>query len=647
MKKYLIIVALAAASLYGCTKTMDAVPEREIINPNPPQPQSIKFQATIDGPYVVGKVAVPTDDFYTVWEQNDEILVFEGTKKATYTANVGKDVWTILEHSEGDVIADESKDHVAYYPASFYTDGLPSVISYEQACAETLVGLPMVAQAEAGSNTLAFKYMCGIAKFVYTNSSDQPMVVRTIDLKAKNPLSGKGTINLGPIPSFELDGDAGVTIDFGKEGKTLNPGEPLDIYIPLPGSVYKKLTATINTVDEKQVVLNYSGKAMINRAGLTTLNLNFVPGPDDPIDGEDLSKDGTANCYVVEKSASYKFPAVKGNSPATETIPGIASVELLWETFNDYTAPDPEDFITFLDYTRGWVVFDLGAGCYGNAAIAAKDADGKILWTWHIWIVKSSIGTETWGGRTVMDRHLGAPEKTTGTAKDNQTKWTYSALTYQWGRKDPFPGGSDVESSIPVTVYDIDNKVKFLEPELRPVYDDHSTTNLQLAIEHPDVFYYATSSSWPSVDWLTDEAALQNNDLWGGKTNAKTIYDPCPEGWWMPAAGDGWGFRSEYKKGGKLTDDTSYDESYPWYQDSDKSIGFRYKTTDGKIFWFPLVGNIDCTKGTLQSVGGSGMYNTRSDNSNTVFYESMAWGNPASEAGLNRPYGAATRCIKE
>ena len=161
------------------------------------------------------------------------------------------------------------------------------------------------------------------------------------------------------------------------------------------------------------------------------------------------------------------------------------------------------------------------------------------------------------------------------------------------------------------------------------------------------MFYYAPSSSWPAVDWLTDKASLQNNDLWGGKTNAKTIYDPCPEGWWMPAAGNGWGFRTEYKKAGKLNDDSKYDESYPWYQDYDKSIGFRYKTKAGREYWFPLVGNIDPTKGTLQSVGGSALYNTRSDNSNTVFYENMAWGNPASESGLNRSYGAATRCIKE
>jgi hypothetical protein len=77
------------------------------------------------------------------------------------------------------------------------------------------------------------------------------------------------------------------------------------------------------------------------------------------------------------------------------------------------------------------------------------------------------------------------------------------------------------------------------------------------------------------------------------------------------------------------------------------SIGFRYKTKAGKEYWFPLTGNIDANKGTLQSVGGSALYNTRTDNSNTVVYEIVTWGNPASETQLNRSYGAATRCIKE
>lgn len=345
---------------------------------------------------------------------------------------------------------------------------------------------------------------------------------------------------------------------------------------------------------------------------------------------------GAANCHIVKPGSTLTIKAVKGNS--TEAL-DFDNAALVWQ--------DAKGLVTSVsgNGSEGVVVVKL-ADKTGNAVVAARKGN-TVVWSWHVWVNDYDPEANIFEWKDAngisykyMDRNLGAM------SGEKYSKESLGLL-YQWGRKDPFPGGDDVESSIAVKIYDMDGNEIHIKVQERPTYGDYSSTNLQLAIENPDTFYYAPSSSWPSVDWLTDKAALQDNDLWGGKTNAKTIYDPCPEGWWMPAAGDGWGFRSEYKKGGKLNDDTKYDESYPWYQDYDLCIGFRYRTAEGKEFWFPFVGNMDCTKGTLQSVGGSGLYNTRTDSSNTVIYENMAWGNPASETGLNRPYGAATRCIKE
>lgn len=346
---------------------------------------------------------------------------------------------------------------------------------------------------------------------------------------------------------------------------------------------------------------------------------------------------GAANCHIVKPGSTLTIKAVKGNS--AEAL-DFDNALLLWQ--------DTQSMVSSVsgNGSEGVVVVKLASGKEGNAVVAARKGN-TIVWSWHVWVTdyvpEDNIfewKDENGISYCYMDRNLGAM------SGEKYSKESLG-LMYQWGRKDPFPGGDDVESSIQVKIYDIDNKQVFMEVQERPTYNDRTSTNLQLAIEHPTTFYWAPSSSWPAVDWYTNQAALQNNDLWGGKTNAKTIYDPCPEGWWVPAAGAGWGFRSEYKKLGKLNDDSAYDESYPWYQDYDLCIGFRYKTKEGKEFWFPLSGNIDCTKGTLQSVGGSALYNTRTDSSNTVLYEQFAWGNPASETGLNRPYGASTRCIKE
>ncbi|WP_147625832.1 hypothetical protein [Alistipes provencensis] len=68
----------------------------------------------------------------------------------------------------------------------------------------------------------------------------------------------------------------------------------------------------------------------------------------------------------------------------------------------------------------------------GNAVVAATDAAGKILWSWHLWVTTYSPDTnQGW-----MDRHLGAM------ANSKEAGSAAFGLLYQWGRKDPFPSTS-------------------------------------------------------------------------------------------------------------------------------------------------------------------------------------------------------------
>ena len=351
--------------------------------------------------------------------------------------------------------------------------------------------------------------------------------------------------------------------------------------------------------------------------------------------------ENAANSYIVAPGSTITINAVKGNS--TQEL-DLDNAVLVWQDVKGMVktvsgnGPDKA------------VVVELNPGLSGNAVVAARKGD-KIVWSWHLWItdydpeedpfVWTSAATGT--TYTYMDRNLGAM---------SSTKYSPDALGifYQWGRKDPFPAPNGVESNAMKTIYDIDGNTIWVQTQQRPTYDDHTTTNLQLAIENPLTFYHAPSSAWPVVDWLTDEAILQDDDLWGGTSGGKTIYDPCPEGWTVPASGDGWGFRKEYSKEGKLNDDGKYDPEKAWYipYDDAECIGFRYKFFDtGKEYWFPLGGNISSQEGMLQSVGGSGQIHTRTVSNTTVNVENIAWGNPASEAGLNRPYGSNVRCVKE
>ena len=420
-------------------------------------------------------------------------------------------------------------------------------------------------------------------------------------------------LNLAPA---KITGTPTVEVSSGWSTEVSVSEDIIKVKYNAPASIGQTLEIKISATDDHNRKVEYSGSLSIVEITTTA---------------------GAANCHVVKPGGTLTIKAVKGNST---TALEFDNATLVWQ--------DAIGLVSSVsgNGSEGVVVVRLADGKEGNAVVAARDGD-RIVWSWHVWVTDYDPEADIFewtdaNGITYkyMDRNLGA------LSAEKYSKESLG-LMYQWGRKDPFPGGDDVESQIQKRIYDINGNQIYMKIEERPTYNDNTSTNLQLAIEHPDVFYGAPSSSWPVVDWLTDKAALQNNDLWGGKTNAKTVYDPCPEGWRIPAAGNGWGFRTEYKKKGSLNDDGEYDESYPWFQDYDKCIGFRYKTKAGKEYWFPLVGKLDPNNGTLQSVGGSGYYNTCTDNSNTVFYECLAWGNPASESMLNRTHGAATRCIKE
>lgn len=350
-------------------------------------------------------------------------------------------------------------------------------------------------------------------------------------------------------------------------------------------------------------------------------------------------EEGAANSFIVAPGSTVTIKAVKGNS---SEIVAVDNAKLVWQS-----APGLVGSVS-ANGAEGVLAVVLNPGVSGNAVVAATK-EGRITWSWHLWVCDYDpdedpfVWTAASGtSYTYMDRNLGA--LSAEPCSDDAL-----GLMYQWGRKDPFAGGAGIQSSVVTSYYDIDGNRIYESVKDRPVYDtdDHTTTNLEVAIANPMVFFTSPSSSWPVVDWLTDKADLQNHDLWGGVSHIKTIYDPCPEGWMVPESGENWGFRKEYKKEGSLNDDEPYDASYAWYIDYTNDMSFRYRKSDGREYWFPLAGNRDGQTGTIKSVGGSGDYWTSTASNTVMFMQMFAWGNPASVSGLNRVYGATVRCIKE
>ena len=236
--------------------------------------------------------------------------------------------------------------------------------------------------------------------------------------------------------------------------------------------------------------------------------------PPGPIPGNpDLSAAGNANCYIVYEAGEYKFKTVKGNSE--ESVGAVASVEVVWETVNTADAVAEHDVIASVAYADNYITFTTADPVKpGNALIAAKDGEGNILWSWHIWIPETAIGILTDATLVtgkIMDRNLGALIPATSAG----APLTSNGLNYQWGRKDPLVAanyGATVASS----------KV-----------DAAAEIDIAYSILHPTE-YIKGSENTGLGNWNNTDVSTLWND--GGN---KTIYDPCPAGYRVPVKNDG------------------------------------------------------------------------------------------------------------
>ena len=232
-----------------------------------------------------------------------------------------------------------------------------------------------------------------------------------------------------------------------------------------------------------------------------------------------LSVSESANCYIVSSAGSYMFRTVQGNS--STSVGSVASAEVLWESFGTDVAPNVGDLIKSVSHSDGYIYFQTADTFKeGNAVIAAKDASGTILWSWHIWFTDQPQGQTYYNNAgTMMDRNLGATSATPG---DVGTL----GLLYQWGRKDPFLGFSSISEYVVA-------KSTITWPSA--VSSDSSTGTIAYATAHPTTFITSNESNY---DWYYTGSDITDNTRWTESGSAKSIYDPCPSGWRVPDGGE-------------------------------------------------------------------------------------------------------------
>ena len=303
-------------------------------------------------------------------------------------------------------------------------------------------------------------------------------------------------------PVLQIDGSFqdGQMLVFLPEGTALNSG--ITLKLMQDGAFVK--------------IFHFSEPVEIARGTLVDLGdiTDDILDYEDPFsaDVKDLDEAGNANCYIVTEPGSYKFKAVIGNK-STQFVEDAFDADILWETYNDVSEVTPGTVLTSASYAEDYIIIHTPDELKpGNAVVAVKDADGKILWSWHIWIPATPIEIASFGavmGKDIMDRNLGA--LVAAKAVESIIDPLSYGMVYAWGRKDPFVN-SGVAMANTLATY------AGAQEEVAP-----GQITLEESIANPRLLGHVNNG-----DWLI----APDNTLWDDVD--KTIYDPCPAGYRVP-----------------------------------------------------------------------------------------------------------------
>ena len=365
------------------------------------------------------------------------------------------------------------------------------------------------------------------------------------------------------------------------------------------GSSYLRFVATKNGAKDRLIYRIYLGGNSVqdfNVQDNTNYNYNLTFNSSEQIadadgrvqllNGSPASKGNTtfvptANCFMVKPGGSFHFDPFlyrrAGRDDENTVLKkwvssygGIASVKVLWQTRENGDTGDPvlgiannsvNDHTNIVELTNAdntsltsasATAFTEKNQCHihcrvapntkgGNGLIVAYAANGKILWSWHLWVTdynpdphgstsvddenkrkqKYTYRSDEW--LPMMDRNIGA-QKGFVTVPDTELERSRgNGLGYTQGRKDPSLGSFSREKikALKLTSGIVDGLLNMYGP------DGYTVVSLNLS-----------DGKYQNEEWT-----FQNILIWGACSstswngNEKTFYDPSPQGWRVPSYG--------------------------------------------------------------------------------------------------------------
>ncbi len=462
---------------------------------------------------------------YFAWPSDASISLFPGTVdnvKYTISSGAGKRTATFKTDTK-DAAGQAIDATVALYPYNSSasvtsSEGLikinttlPATQTFPKIGEYGSGVCPLIAITGSNSDDLPFIAPIGGVSFKLTGE----VVINKVELTA----NGGEMINGNLAITADKEGVKDIQVTGGTSKLTLECAEGIqlsqvakDFVFFLPQGKYEKgFTAAVTSSTGDVNVISIPTIKTVHQARILNVSRNQFAIY------EDLNAGSAerANCYMVTKTGGYFFDAtVKGVGQGgihptfkdQNASLAPAGAKLVWE--------DASGLVSDIALNDGKIYFTC-TGKNGNAVIAATDAAGEVIWSWHIWSTSGpqDVVCDKW---TFMDRNLGADEPL-----------DYGCY-FQWGRKDPIASDFDGKNS-----FDSGNG----EGKYHPVKGGSanlSECTIEYTVAHPEAYI---ANCGRNNDWLLE---TPQRYLWGLNWEVdqnpdyqafKTIYDPCPVGW--------------------------------------------------------------------------------------------------------------------
>ena len=664
--------------------------------------QNLSWNKTITKVEIVGakskgRYTLPTDKDHTgAWDAS--------TLSAPATFTLGGDGTVNVSTSEAvnNVIMGHNQDNYVFYMIPQTLTGVSVNIYFNNATTPSL-SIPLKGSWKPGTtktyalsqNTSSWLYELTVTPPAAAEYSATSTGNYTIQSYRRDPVSG--TLQAVPweVVGYDADNDGtfsmtekpawltGLTKENG-EGSTAPSGETGQA--TLKPDIDNKLAARNNAL-KSATALGSAGSPydLSTKGGSVARN--------------------TANCYVISAPGYYKIPLVYGNAiknginnPSSYQTSNSGTTLQHFKDHADQDITDPwitqtnggvnapdgaklvwadeSGLVTNLAVTgsgnNAFVQFEVPAANIKNGnAVIAVTRGATVVWSWHLWFAPQDVlGTVTctnfqgyeykftnetlgwkytaWSGTTYS-----APRSVK--VKVRQTKGQISPATrteavltitqnnsnvvrrgyntfYQFGRKDALPGTNAIA---PGSNYFFDNNTgghSIGEGIRRP-------ENMFRSAEVVGTYY----SDWCNATyynlWSMDNTVTSFND----NAVVKTIYDPCPAGFHMPASNAFTGFTTT---GNSASTQSEFNVSGAW--DNGWHFNWRPFSSDATVY-FSASGSRSYYRGLLVSMDSGGHYWSAVPSSTDCgCLLSFYWGNMyPQDSGFRRAYACSVRPVAD